>query len=588
MTLSYLMAAPALWLLAVVEYLIFSHGATVRGTARAAVVLAVSSVAAVLPMAVAGAVPPVHSLALAGVSAFAYQLVYPLMRNVDRRTRGVRATYAADPATGMCVFGLLCGMLLLGGAFEWIVGPVELALVAVVITQVVYYLLYGSGMDAYGFRLMTQTNTNEVIEFVRYYPLWLSASLVCVFAGVIAAAVWSNLPAGPYPPAATVWKLLGSMALCAGLLLAGGRRGVLARSGFAGFYLAKRDNTRRLRAYPAARAERERGIDAELLGRPYEGPSTIVLVIGESANRDYMSAFVPGLERDTTPWLRGRHEADPRHWMLYGNAYSCGMHTFVALEQGLTEANQKAPDGFVCAASIVDMARAAGRRVHWYSNQGHLGASMSQVSVVADEADEAMWTVQTPGMPPYDAELLPMLDRVDPKRDNFVVLHLKGNHFSFENRYPAEAERWKPAGAADSITTYMNSIHYVDDLLRQVWEYGAERLNMKAMVYCSDHAIIPDCHRSPTFAGFGDVRIPLAVWTSEDFARAHPERHESLLANRDRYWTNDFLYDLMCGLMDVRSPRFDVTNSLAHKEYAHSRESLTILGGTVAVADDAL
>ncbi|MDE6137097.1 MAG: hypothetical protein K2F97_06445, partial [Muribaculaceae bacterium] len=185
------------------EYLLFSHGATVRGTARAAVVLAVSSVAAVLPMAVAGAVPPEHSLALAGVSAFAYQLVYPLMRNVDRRTRKERATYAADPAAGMCVFGLLCGMLLLGGVFEWIVGPIELALVAVVITQVVYYLLYGSSMDAYGFRLMTQTNTNEVIEFVRYYPLWLSASLVCVFAAVIAAAVWSNLPAAPYPPAPT-------------------------------------------------------------------------------------------------------------------------------------------------------------------------------------------------------------------------------------------------------------------------------------------------------------------------------------------------------------------------------------------------
>lgn len=586
MTLSHLLAAPALWLLAVIEYLIFSHGITLRGTIRAATVFAVTSVAALLPMAMADAVPPDHSLVLAATAAFLYQLVYPLMRNVDKRTRKLRATYAADPAAGLCIFGLLCSMLLLGGVFEWIVGPIELALTGVVITQVVYYLLYGSSMDAYGFRLMTQTNTNEVIEFVRYYPLWLSAALVCVFSCVIAAAVWANLPAAPFPPVMTMLKLLACMALCAALLLVGRRHSVLARSGFASFYMAKLDNTRRLQAYPTARARRREGIDAVAQGSPYPGPSTIVLVIGESANRDYMSSFAPHLKRDTTPWLRACHEDDPRHWMLFPNAYSCGMHTFMALEQGLTEANQTAPDGFVNAASIVDMARAAGRRVHWYSNQGHLGASLSQVSVVADEADETLWTQQKPGLPPYDTELLPFLDRVDPTKDNLVVLHLKGNHFSFENRYPAEEAVWKPDGDGDSITTYMNSIHYVDALLRQVWERASQRLNMKAMVYCSDHAIIPDCHRAPTFTGFGDVRIPLAVWTSEDFITAHPDRHAALQANTGRYWTNDFLYDLVCGLMDLRSPRFNTANSLAHREYAHTRESLTILGGTIAIADD--
>ena len=378
----------------------------------------------------------------------------------------------------------------------------------------------------------------------------------------------------------------GVLALCTALLLVGRRRSVLARSGFASFYMAKLDNTRRLQAYPTARARRRKGIDAVAQGSPYPGPSTIVLVIGESANRDYMSSFAPHLKRDTTPWLRACHEDDPKHWMLFPNAYSCGMHTFMALEQGLTEANQTAPDGFVNAASIVDMARAAGRRVHWYSNQGHLGASLSQVSVVADEADETLWTQQKPGLPPYDTELLPFLDRVDPTKDNLVVLHLKGNHFSFENRYPADEAVWKPDGDGDSITTYMNSIHYVDALLRQVWERASQRLNMKAMVYCSDHAIIPDCHRAPTFTGFGDVRIPLAVWTSEDFITAHPDRHAALQANTGRYWTNDFLYDLVCGLMDLRSPRFNTANSLAHREYAHTRESLTILGGTIAIADD--
>ena len=82
------------------------------------------------------------------------------------------------------------------------------------------------------------------------------------------------------------------------------------------------------------------------------------------------------------------------------------------------------------------------------------------------------------------------------------------------------------------------------------------------------------------------MRIPLAVWTSDDFIAAHPERYRALQDNTRKYWTNDFLYDLMCGLMDVESPRFKPENSLAHSTYSHTRDTLTILDGTVSLADD--
>lgn len=585
MGLSILWCAPALWVVAMFEFLLFCRGYSRREIARAAALYALCAVVAVLPMAVAGHTPPLAPLLLAAFTAFAGQLVYPLISRITRRAEPWRSVNIADAAMGMCVFGLLTSLLLMGGAAAWIVGPLELIVLATVVIQCTYFALYGACMDAYGYRLMTQTNTNEVIEFIRYYPLWMSGLLLVLLVAVLYGSVRVNVGAvHSHGGAHLLWQALACVA-CVVVACAGGCRSIAARSAFLSFVVARKRHIRTLEKYASCRPQRESGLTVVPAVRS-ESPSTILLVIGESANRDYMSAFNPSLRRDTTPWLKARSTGPDADWLIFPNAYSCAIHTFPALEKGLTELNQFNRLDFDTAPSIVDVARAAGRRIYWFSNQGHLGASLSQVSVVAEQADVARWTNQQPGLPPYDSELLDFLDTVDPSGSNLVVLHLKGNHFSFENRYPASEETWKPEGPDDAITTYENSMHYVDDILRRAWTKACERLNLQAMVYCSDHAIIPDKHRAPTFMGFGDVRIPLAVWTSEQYRAAHPARHAALSANTLRYWTNDFLYELICGVLDVESNHFEPSHSLAYDTYHYTRDDLTVLNGTIPLSDD--
>lgn len=587
MGISILWCAPAMWVVAIIEFILFNRGYGRRDFARAAAVYALCAAVAVMPMFLAGHTPPSQALMLAAFTAFAGQLVCPLTScAAHRRHSAAMCIHIADAALGMCVFGVLTSLLLMGGAWAWIVGPLELGVLATVVIQATYFALYGTCMDAYGFRLMTQTNTNEVIEFIRYYPLWISVLLLLLLAGLLSCSIYVNVAASHFHGGFALAKVGIAGAACVVVACAGGRRSIAARSSFISFYLARRRDIRSLEAYASHRPDRERGLLVEKQGSTAGGPATILLVIGESANRDYMSAFNPALRRDTTPWLKARAESEPRRWMIFPHAYSCAIHTFPALEKGLTELNQFNKLDFDTAPSIVDIARAAGRRVYWFSNQGRLGASLSQVSVVAEQADVARWTDQQPGLPPYDSELLPFLDTVDPATDNLVVLHLKGNHFSFENRYPASEQIWTPDGPDDSITTYENSMHYVDGILRQAWTIAREKLNLEAMVYCSDHAIIPDKHRAPVFMGFGDVRIPLAVWTSEEYEAAHPARHTALLDNAGRSWTNDFLYELICGILDVESNHFEASNSLAHNTYHYTRDDLTVLNGTIPLSDD--
>ena len=117
-------------------------------------------------------------------------------------------------------------------------------------------------------------------------------------------------------------------------------------------------------------------------------------------------------------------------------------------------------------------------------------------------------------------------------KNNFVVVHLKGNHFNFINRYPQSFAKFSEPGKYDLINNYIDSIAYTDYILQKIWEYGKEKLNMQAMLYFSDHATIPDKRRSPDFGGFGTVRIPMFTYFSDNYIEKYPETYQALLDNK--------------------------------------------------------
>lgn len=86
--------------------------------------------------------------------------------------------------------------------------------------------------------------------------------------------------------------------------------------------------------------------------------------------------------------------------------------------------------------------------------------------------------------------------------------------------------------------------------------------------------------------GFGMTRIPLFVWLSDRYRALHPGRDKALRDNAGRYFTNDLAYELMCGVFDMSSDKFDERNSLASDRYKFTRDMLLTYDGTVRIADD--
>ena len=550
--------------------------------------LSVASLIAMAPWLLLGHWVCSAATAMIVALSAAWAVTYPLLYHLTNRRVSSDYDNQMDIAAGLYLFGLLSSAYLVFSALFppacVLLGIVEFALWILVLTQWVYFALYRQAIDFNGMTILQATHVNEIFEFVKTLGIIRSAAISALLLILLAISVWANL-AGQLADVTPMLILAeAAVAVVIAVFLFKGRKAPWKRTGLVNLYRVIKDYRERNSKYTADAASRLASLSARRINPADTKPHTVVMVIGESANRDFMSAFTP-LDRETTPWLSASAASD--RFILFPHAYSCAMVTVNSLERALTERNQYNDKPFHDSVSIIDMAHKLGYKVHWYSNQGHLGSFDTQVTLVADTADVAKWTNQHLNKVQYDSALIDFLDEIDPSRNNFVVVHLKGSHFPFANRYPADAALWTPAKGEDpNVISYLNSIRYTDSILQQVFDYAVAKLNLQAMVYFSDHATIPDRTRTPGFMGFGMTRIPLFIYLSEGYSLRHPARDAALRANKDKYFTNDLAYELLCGILDVESSRFDESASLASPSYRFTRDVLLTYDGTVRIADD--
>lgn len=361
------------------------------------------------------------------------------------------------------------------------------------------------------------------------------------------------------------------------------KKGVFIRTGLIELVLDVKDYLEQTKSYKTNLAKRVANLNVTQTTPFCKKPATFILVIGESESRDYMSAFC-NYPQDTTPWLNAKKLE--RNYLLFPKAYSSRGQTVPSLERAFTEVNQYNDKKFYESCSFVDIARKAGFKISWFSNQSHIGAADTAVTLVANTADTAEWTKLHLNQVQYDESLLGYLKQIDANENNFIVFHLKGSHFNFINRYPQEFAKFSKPDTYDLIPNYIDSIAYTDYVLQQIQEYAAKHLNLQAMVYFSDHATMPDKRRSPNFGGFATVRIPLFTYFSDEYIESHPQVYSALKSNQDKYWTNDLAYELICGILDIKSNHYDEANSLASTQYKYTRDMLLTDLGKLHIIDD--
>lgn len=334
------------------------------------------------------------------------------------------------------------------------------------------------------------------------------------------------------------------------------------------------------------RAERLANMGGITCKKGYAG--IYMLVIGESANRDHMQIY--GYQRDDTPFL---HELlENKNSFKFTKSYSSFPQTVPSVTYALTGKNQYNGADLVDSFSILEVARKAGFEIYWLSNQRKIGVYETPISVISSVADHEIWLNNTAKMYSlfYDEQLVNHFPDLSKVQNALIVVHVMGSHARYGERTPDEAKIYK--GSSDvRIDDYDSSIRYTDTVLKGLYEKLKKHPRFRAMVYFSDHGEDLDTQfdHNPAQFTYPMVRIPLIVSLSDEYADHNRDITQSLRSHTNKAWTNDLLYDLMCGLMGLSGmPQYEPRFDLSSPAYSlKDNEALTMHGATKVSRDPA-
>lgn len=590
--LNYIILGFCFYVLSYIFYVNISHGLGHKAEYLQLRRFIPCAVCAVLPLAAASLnfFNPLFVTSL--IVGIAWIVTYPLLYYKTNHIRSNDFGFHLDTVFGLYVIGWLTSLKVLILYFKLlppvtltIVATIEAVLLLIPLMQYGYYYLYGTCIDDNGMMMIQETHYNEIIEYYKSLPKAFAALSTLFFFAMYGCLLFFNISSNTVISQLSYMQLALISINCIFLTiyLWKKKKGVFIRTGIIELYLDVKEYFETTKLYTKNMEERIANLQVTPSKPQFNKPSTIMLIIGESEARDYMSAFTD-YPLDTTPWLRGQ-KTNP-NYILFPHAYSTIPHTVSALERALTEFNQYNDKQFYTSCSIIDIAHKAGYNTYWYSNQGHLGCADTPVTLVANTSHVAKWTKQNLNQVQYDESLLEYLAEINPSTNNFVVIHLKGNHFNFINRYPQSFAKFSKPGKYDLVPNYLDSIAYTDYILQQITEYAQKNLNLQALLYFSDHGVTPDQRRSPNFNGFAAVRIPMFAYFSDEYIKMYPDTYNTLKQHQNCYWTNDLAYELLCGLLNIQSNHYDESNSLTSPKYKYTKDTLKTDLGKRSLKED--
>lgn len=308
-------------------------------------------------------------------------------------------------------------------------------------------------------------------------------------------------------------------------------------------------------------------------------PGSIVLVLGESACRDDMSAF-SNIPINTTPWEKSLRQ-NP-NFFFYHQAYSNFPNTVMAVTQAPTSSNQYNKKPLKYAVDIMTLAKKAGYETYWISTQEQSSVSDAGITVIARQSDHQLW-INGP-----DEDILHSLAQIPAGKKNFIVLHLMGSHFRYDHRIPqayVEKQHWTEADKTEKTLWYHRSLHYTDSVLKAVFEESG-KFPLQAMIYVSDHGEDMKLTHTASPFQYNMVRIPLWIYLSPAYQHAHPRTVQQLRAHESAVFTNDLLFDTLSGILQAPSNFYSSQYDLTSPDYSITRDNALTLHGKKRIAED--
>ncbi|MFP5594671.1 kdo(2)-lipid A phosphoethanolamine 7''-transferase [Kluyvera sp. 142486] len=293
----------------------------------------------------------------------------------------------------------------------------------------------------------------------------------------------------------------------------------------------------------------------------------MVFIIGETTRWDHMGLF--GYARNTTPGL-----AKEKNLVAF-RGYSCDTATKLSLRcmfvrQGGASDN---PQRTLKEQNVFAV-------LHQLGFTGDLLAMQSELWFYSNTMANNIAYREQIGAEPRNRgksvddmlladELQNVLARQSEKGKHLIIIHTKGSHFNYTQRYPRNFAQWKPecvnvddkCSKAELINSYDNSITYVDHFLVNVFDQLRDK---KAIVFfAADHGESINeherLHGTPRkMAPPEQFRVPMMVWMSDKYLQ-NPDHAKSFAylqqqAAMKQPKRHVELYDTIMGCLGYTSP----------------------------------
>ncbi|TWC23248.1 MULTISPECIES: phosphoethanolamine transferase CptA [unclassified Pseudomonas] len=264
-------------------------------------------------------------------------------------------------------------------------------------------------------------------------------------------------------------------------------------------------------------------------------PATLVLVIGESTNRQRMSLY--GYPRETTPELDKLKD----QMAVFDNVITPRPYTIEALQQVLTFADEENPDLYLSTPSVVSMMKQAGYKTFWITNQQTMTKRNTMLTTFSEQADEQVYlnNNRNQNAAQYDGDVIAPFNKAlaDAAPRKLIVVHLLGTHMSYQYRYPPTFDKFTdrkgvPDGVRDdqvpTYNSYDNAVLYNDFVVSSLIKDYAKSDPNGFLMYLSDHG--EDVFDSVGHSTLGRneakptapmYTIPFMAWASPKWRETH-------------------------------------------------------------------
>ncbi len=307
-------------------------------------------------------------------------------------------------------------------------------------------------------------------------------------------------------------------------------------------------------------------------------PATLVLVIGESTNRQRMSLY--GYPRQTTPELDKLKD----QLAVFDNVITPRPYTIEALQQVLTFADEENPELYLTTPSVVSVMKQAGYKTYWITNQQTMTKRNTMLTTFSEQADEQVYlnNNRNQNARQYDGDVLEPFNKAlaDKAPRKFIVVHLLGTHMSYQYRYPPTFDKFTdrqgvPAGVRDdqvpTYNSYDNAVLYNDFVVSSLIKDYAKTDPNGFLLYLSDHGEDVFDSAGHNTLGRNESKptapmytIPFMAWASPKWRETHDW---SFAGDMSRPYSSSQLIHTWADLAGLSADELDRSKSLVSDSF---------------------